>query len=54
MDKSVYSAGARYARAAMRRYLQRLLKAMPSSEVDHILKWVQTREKRYDKKPGGL
>jgi len=54
MDKSVYSAGARYERAAMRKYLERKINTLHSAEFALVLKWVRARETRYDKKPGGL
>jgi len=63
-----YSAGARYERAAMRTYLERLIRtrelrssggqpAAASSfraEYREILAWVLRRQKRYAKRPGGL
>lgn len=63
--KPEYSAGARYERKALRAYLTRLIGAIDREMDDpgmkriqvayqNVLRWVQTREKRYDKKPGGL
>jgi len=55
-----YSAGARYERKALRTHLEKKLKAcdgrdVPQREVYELeLKWVRTRQARYDKKPGGL
>lgn len=61
--KAEYSAGARYERKAVREYLARLLKAenaqfVPSQRITELLRralrWVRTRQTRYDNRPGGL
>ena len=55
--KPIFSAGARYERAAMRSHLERLAKQNGDSHgaiIEQILEWVRTRQSRYDKKPGGL
>jgi hypothetical protein len=51
-----YSAGARYERKALRTYLERqvLSNGAEVNLVTKILKWVRTRQSRYDKRPGGL
>lgn len=55
-----FSAGARYERAAFRAYLGRLLKRAQKIEMSagdvlaYSLNWVKERQKRYDKKKGGL
>lgn len=63
---SEYSAGARYERKALRDYLTRRahalavrvnqLKPIPSAlnGLEGALRWVKTRQRRYDKRPGGL
>jgi hypothetical protein len=55
------SAGARTERAAFRAYLRRALKREPkaleepyTSELQFALYWVLNRQKRYDKRAGGL
>ncbi len=49
------SAGARLERKAMRTYLRRLIKRWGGSVVaEEALAWVLQRQKRYDKRPGGL
>lgn len=52
------SEGARSERAAFRAYLRRLLKGGLSAgdaiSVNQILTWVQGRQERYDRHPGGL
>lgn len=59
MKDAARSEGARWERKAVRAYLRRrLLKdrlTQPAkSIVEEILKWVLTRQARYDKKKGGL
>ena len=52
---SLYSAGARYERAALRKYLERKIKKYGSgSSYAVLLTWTKGRQSRYDKKPGGL
>ncbi len=52
------SAGARTERAAFRAYLRRQLNALgegaEASSLGPVLEWVLGRQKRYDKKAGGL
>lgn len=52
------SDGARTERAAFRAYLKRKLNALgegaESSSLAPALQWVQERQQRYDKRPGGL
>ena len=54
------SEGARYERKAIRAYLRRQLNATPNGSstatiaLRETLAWVLTRQKRYDKKAGGL
>lgn len=55
------SAGARLERKVFREYLRRRLRTttrvdqlLLRLEVQAILNWVLAREKRYDKRPGGL
>lgn len=63
--KPEFSAGARYERKALRNYLTRKINkldlGMPTvgyskhmQDLQDILKWVTTRQKRYDQKSGGL
>jgi len=56
MAEPIYSAGARYERAALRKHLERKVKKGSILESAYIamLKWVKGRQSRYDKKPGGL
>lgn len=63
VESRVYSAGARYERAAFRGYLRRQLAAVrkghddvsPEEEViQDALLWVLERQRRYDKRAGGL
>ncbi len=56
MVSSVYSAGARYERASLRKHLERKVKKGGVLESAYILtlKWVKGRQARYDKRPGGL
>jgi hypothetical protein len=54
-----YSAGARYERAALRMYLERMIRTRElrgsfRAEYREILAWVLRRQKRYAKRPGGL
>lgn len=52
------SAGARSERQALRSYLRRRIKSSPSIQDTLVwqqaLEWVLTRQRRYDKKGGGL
>jgi hypothetical protein len=48
------SAGARLERKACREYLRRLFTRTQSDDVQQALAWVLKREKRYDRRPGGL
>jgi hypothetical protein len=48
------SEGARVERKAIRSYLRRQLKLGSLCSVEDILDWVLKREKRYDKRAGGL
>lgn len=49
------SEGARLERKAMRAYLRRQLQSgMFSPAIEKALAWVLTRQKRYDKRKGGL
>jgi hypothetical protein len=52
------SAGARYERAAICAYLRRQLNALgegaEASSLGPVLDWVLARQKRYDKRVGGL
>ena len=48
------SEGARMERKAIRSYLRRLLKVNEMIDVQFVLDWVLKREKRYDKRAGGL
>lgn len=53
------SEGARYERAAVRRYLRRRIKRAGVNVIQRdlfgeVLDWVLNRQKRYDAKPGGL
>lgn len=52
------SEGARYERAALRNYLRREIQKakydLSKMALQEVLGWVLTRQKRYDKKPGGL
>ncbi len=58
----LFSAGARLERAAFREHLRTRITAWSvcgskGTEADvltAVLKWVQGRQKRYDKRPGGL
>jgi hypothetical protein len=53
----VKSEGARYERAAFRNYLRRKLKTeygLENAILREVLNWVLSRQKRYDRKPGGL
>jgi len=53
--KSIYSAGARYERDALRDYLRRKMKRYGGLfGFSETLSWVLDRKKRYDKKPKGL
>lgn len=59
MAHPLYSAGARYERAALRTYLARLIRSKRTFVEDEkcyqrVLAWVKKREVRYDKKRGGL
>ena len=49
----LYSAGARYERAALRAKLEREMKRSPGYYTG-LLRWVKSRQSRYNKKPGGL
>jgi hypothetical protein len=53
-----FSAGARYERAAVRKYLRRLMKQGPTPDalavIDTVVRWVLTRERRYGPRKGGL
>lgn len=54
---SEYSAGARYERAALRTYLERMIaQGCPATQDVYrkVLGWVRRRESRYAKRPGGL
>lgn len=61
-SKSAYSAGAREERKAMRSYLRRQMAMVTGNhEAGHlyipaqkVLDWVLDRQKRYDRKKGGL
>lgn len=55
------SEGARLERKVMQAYLRRLLKkkwpgtlVTPDLPFKKVLNWVITRQKRYDRRPGGL
>lgn len=51
------SAGARLERKAMRAYLRRAMQGtsgLGASTLAQALNYVLSRQKRYDKKPGGL
>ena len=50
------SAGARAERKAIRQYIRRSIKngAFWPYSGDTILQWVLDRQKRYDRRPGGL
>lgn len=52
------SEGARVERKAIRAYLRRLLRwtadASRVRAIEDVLKWVLSRQKRYDRRPGGL
>jgi hypothetical protein len=56
------SAGARLERAAFRNRLRRMIEKWARSECNRReeatlvfeLKWIEGRQKRYDKRPGGL
>ncbi len=54
----LFSAGARYERAAFRDYLRgKIVKCLDTLSEDAFkvtLRWILERQKRYDKKPGGL
>jgi hypothetical protein len=57
----LFSAGARLERASFRAYLKNQIDKWNRSgnigragTFQTVLKWVQGRQKRYDKKPGGL
>ena len=59
MASPLYSAGARYERAAVRAYLERKLRSASITEetffvYESVLKWIKSRQSRYDKRPGGL
>jgi hypothetical protein len=55
MNTPIYSAGARYERAAMRAHLERMVKKWPEdSSYVVMLRWIRGRQSRYDKRPGGL
>lgn len=54
VTKAAYSAGARYERAALRKYLERKIKNGEAVPARTILGWVRGRQARYDQKPGGL
>ena len=51
----IYSAGARYERAMLRKYLERKIKAYGTgSSYAVLLSWLRGRQSRYDRRPGGL
>jgi hypothetical protein len=57
----LFSAGARFERASFRAYLKNQIDKWINSGNEAragtfktVLKWVQGRQKRYDKRPGGL
>jgi hypothetical protein len=55
MPDAKRSEGARMERKAIRAYLRRELKHTPGSiALSIILNWVLDRQRRYDKKKGGL
>lgn len=59
MADQKYSAGARTERQAVRNYLRRQVSIHGTNRAEGrvlqgALAWVLTRQKRYDKKPGGL
>lgn len=52
-----FSAGARYERKAVRAYLRSYMTRsgrLENKELNNVLLWVLSREKRYSKRPGGL
>jgi hypothetical protein len=57
-ERPEFSAGARYERQAVREYFTRKMKRTQNRDeadlVASMLRWVRTRQARYDKRPGGL
>jgi len=57
MTKEAFSAGARYERAALRNMLRRRMRRVATlyqPAYAEIIDWVLARQKRYDKRKGGL
>lgn len=49
-----FSAGARLERAAFRAFIRRAMKRRGTPAPQVYLDWVLQRQRRYEKKPGGL
>ncbi len=54
MAAKTYNHGAADERTAMLRKVQRLIRNPGADPLGTMLKFIQTRKKRYDPKPGGV